>query len=443
MTQHPTRVAILMYVEGDASIDGGDVEAHVAACADCAAIVAEFREMLALLSQPEIAEHFARDDDRDALLDTLLREHEHASAERSAADAFFAELLAQPLETWDEAFRRNPVHRTVGMTRRIYEEVEVELNRRPEYALQLIDIAERIAHDLPDTESRSVLGDAWKHRSNALRHAGHYDEALDAADLAEAFYASLLTGTFDVGQAQYTRAVTLFKMTRYADALDAVSQAQATLRDYGETLPLAKTMVLEAGILIEQGDVAAAQQRFRAVLPLLERLGDEVERARVLANLSECNLRLGNLDEAMADAQLAVERYRGLRMEAESIRSRWTTGVIELARGRSEEGLNVLEGAAAEFEIRGMHGDAAFVKLDVCEELLRRGEWAEAEVIARELGTLFSAAGVTVASVSALDYLRQAVQTREATAAVIQYVRTYVTDDDPSKPFVPPQEISN
>jgi len=296
---------------------------------------------------------------------------------------------------------------------------------------------------LSDVECRTVLGDAWKHRSNALRHLGRYEEALDAAEIAEAFYASLLTGAFDVAQAQYTRAGALFKMTRFAEALQVLAIAHATLRDFGDSVPLAKTIMLEASILIDQGDVATARQRWRDVLPMLEALGNDGEQARVLANLGECNLRLGNLDQAMEDAQLAVSRYRRLRMEAESSRSEWTIGMVHLGRGASDEGLRVLENAAADFEARGMAADAGFVKMDVCEELLRREEWTEAEVIARALVPLFIAPGVTLTSVGALDYLRQAVENREATAAVVRYVREYVTADDPIRPFDPPREGVN
>jgi tetratricopeptide (TPR) repeat protein len=195
--------------------------------------------------------------------------------------------------------------------------------------------------------------------------------------------------------------------------------------------------MLEAGIRIDQGDVATAQRLWCDVLPMLERLGDEVERARVLANLGECNLRLGNLDQAMEDAQLAVRRYEVLRMEAEAIRSEWTIGMVHFARGEFEEGHNILRNAAASFTLRGMTADAGFVKLDICEELLRRHEWTEAEGIARELVSLFTVAGVTLASVNAIHFLREAVEHREATVAIVRYVRDYVTADDPTQPFDP------
>jgi tetratricopeptide (TPR) repeat protein len=383
------------------------------------------------------------DGDREELRAALLRESDHVAGQSSSANSFVADLLARPLGTWDAFLERHPERRTSWVARRLFEEVEVELNRRPEYALDLVGVAERIASFLSDVECRSVLGDVWKHRSNALRHLGRYEEALDAAALAESFHGSLVTGDFDRAQAQFARAGTLFKMTRYAEALEVLVTAAATLRNYGDSVPLAKTIMLEAAIRIEEGDVALAQERWREVLPILEHLGDEVEQARVLANLAECNLRLGAYDQAMADAQRAVARYRALHMEMESIRSEWTSGIVHLARGESDEGLSVLENAAAAFETLAMTGDAGFVKLDICEELLRREEWSDAEVTARGLAALFIVARVTTASARALDFLRRSVENRQATAETVRYVREYVTADDPSRRFDPPAVAVN
>jgi tetratricopeptide (TPR) repeat protein len=444
VSEHPDLHTLLLYVENDPSVDRPSVAAHITACAECEAVMVEFQQIIILLSHGDVLGHLAVEDrDRAGLRETLLDQYDEVATEATSAEDFFAELLAWPIETWDTYFERHREHRTPGMARRLFAEVEVELNRRPEYALLLVGVAERIGYSLRDVECRTVLGDAWKHRSNALRHLGRYEEALSAAEIAESFYTSLLTGAFDVAQAQYTRAGVLFKMTRYGEALAVLATASATLRDFGDSVPLAKTMMLEAGILIDQGDVAAAQQRWRQVLPMLEALGDEVERARVLANLGECNLRLGNLEQAMEDAQLAVRRYEALRMEAEAVRSEWTIGMVHLARGEFEDGLSVLQNAAASFALRGMTGDAGFVKLDICEELLRREEWADAEIISRDLVSLFTVAGVTLASVNALDYLRRAVENREATADIVRYVREYVTADDPARPFEPPHDASN
>src|SRR5207237_5725138 len=128
-------------------------------------------------------------------------------------------------------------------------------------------------------------------------------------------------------------------MTKYAEAMQLLVIATATLRAFGDSVPLAKAIMLEAAIRIEQGGITAAQQLWRGVLPMLARLGDEVEQARVLANLAQCNFRFGAYDAAMEDARHAVHRYRILRMEAERGRTAWTIGLSALGRWWPDGGL--------------------------------------------------------------------------------------------------------
>jgi tetratricopeptide (TPR) repeat protein len=439
MSEHPDRLLILGFIDNDPFVDRPRVTSHLKSCSDCRDVFDDLQQFVLLLAERDIHQHLAdSDSDRPASYASLLAESEAIARDSAAAEEFFAELLGRPIETWDEMLAAHPQRRTSGMARRLIAEIEAELNRRPEQALLLADVAERMVPFIAVRDRDAVLGDIWKNRSNGLRHLGHYEEALAAATRAEAFYDSISTGAFDLAQAQYTRAATLFKMTRYAEALQVVTAATITLRDFGPSVPLAKTMILDAAVRFEQGDVGEAQKRWRDVLPLLERFDDRIEEARVLANLAECNLRLGDSERALANARAAVARYRELRMDAESIRSEWTIAMVHLARGDSEEGLRLLENAAAAFTALGMSADAGFVKLDAVEELLRQGNWTQAETTARELATLFTAAGVTAASVMGIDFLRQAVENREATVATIEYVRDYVSAEDDSRVFAPP-----
>jgi tetratricopeptide (TPR) repeat protein len=438
VTEHPDRIALLRYVEGDASVDRTSIAKHVLACAACRETREELQQVLRLLRQSDVLGSLDVPDDDPALRALLLRHVDSATADWNAAEHVVVKLRAQPLAVWDRFLREHPEHRTFGLALRVLKDAEAELDRRPEHALELTEIAERIGGGLDDVECRSTLGDAWKHRANALRHLGRYDEALDAAELAELFYRSLKSGDFDAAQAQYTRAVTLFKMTRYGEAMQELRVATKTLWLYGESVPLAKAMMLDAAIRIEEGDVQGAESRWRKVLPLLEKFNDRVEQARVHANLAECSLRLGAYDDALRDAERAVERYRALGMEVERIRSEWTIGMIHLARGKSDLGLHELTDVAAAFAAHGMALDAAFVKLDLCEELLQRGEWEAAAEAARELTILFSVARVTIACAQAAAFLRQAVENHEATTETVRYVRSFVLANDAARSFLPP-----
>jgi hypothetical protein len=88
-------------------------------------------------------------------------------------------------------------------------------------------------------------------------------------------------------------------------------------------------------------------------------------------------------------------------------------------------------------------GEEGFVKLDLTAELLAREEWTEAEHLARELVTLFTKAGVAIASVNALHFLRTAVENRAASRETVLYVRAYVAADRAGAPFEPPLVASN
>jgi tetratricopeptide (TPR) repeat protein len=293
--------------------------------------------------------------------------------------------------------------------------------------------------------ARTCLADIWKHRANALRHLGKYPQSVDAASIAEAFYDSLLTGTFYAAQARYTRAVTLFKMTEYADALSDLRSASETLKTFGDSVPLAKTLILEGVIRFEQGERETGAVLWRDAALLLEKLGGGIDLARVHANLAEYELSKGNLDDAERRALAAGAEFRSLEMDAEIIRARWTLATIALARGDSAFGLRQLHEVAEEFSARNMSADAAFVKLDITEELVRRHLWEPAKEIAVDLACFFGSAGVTLASVAAIQHLRTAVENEQSSPGLVRYVRDFVAADDVARPFSPPptEDVTN
>jgi tetratricopeptide (TPR) repeat protein len=446
MSPHVDRATLLAYIDGDSGIDRQEIAAHLAACTECRRVLDEAADL----------SHFGRDvlifrflsgqdadPERERGRQGILAMRLAVRNEEERAETFFTELLRLPIDAWSAEIARRPHERTASLVDRIIREVEIELNRLPELALQMVEIGEGVANALADKVARRCLGHCWKHRANALRHLGRYPESLDAAEIAESFYRSVPLDEFDVGQALYTRAGTLLKMTRFADALAVLTEAMEVLRPFGDSMPLAKTLLLDSVIRCDQGDVAGAGAEFQELIPMLEKFDDERELARVRTNLAECTLRLGRPADALPEAEAAAAGFTRLGMDAEAIRSRWSAAVIRLALGERDRGLEELHGVAAEFESRGMLADAGFVKLDITEELLRRQDWKDAATNARELAVLFTKAGVTLASVLALSYLAEAVEGERATPALVRYVREYVTADDPAQKFEPPADREN
>jgi tetratricopeptide (TPR) repeat protein len=448
MSDHLSRLTILEYLEQEVSIDRDVVEAHLADCTGCREVLLDLHELIELVKDGAIFRH--ADDDTsereyDALFAELEAEDARTAQDAAAANALFTELGEQPIETWKRVIAQRPAAYTAALVHRLVQEAGPELDRNAERALALLQIAEIVASALYDAESRRCLGDVYKQRGNALRVLGRYEAAIDAAILAEKFYASLPEpdAAFQVGQARYTLATVLFVMTRYAAALDALARARTLLQDYGTSAPYAKAMMLDALIRIQQGDIATARETLRQLLPIEQQLEQPLEVARVRLNLAECNLRLGDLEPAMSDAIAAGDAFRVLGNVAEETRSEWTKAMIRLASGEADAALARLYEVAAVFRELHMSGDAGFVELDIAEELLRRQEWSDAERIARDLVSVFTTAGVTLAAVNAIDFLRRAVESREATTDVVRYIREYVAADDPVRPFEPPITLAN
>lgn len=449
--QHLTRLDILAFIEGVMDeAENDEMMLHMERCAECFAIFDELSMAMHALEDGAVLEHVDDVDDMEFErefrrgLRALEDESERAEQDGIAADVLFVQLAQQPVERWQGIIAAHPEVCTSAFVQRLIDAAASELDRNPEHALVLLRIAELVAFALDEAASLRSRGHIWKQRSNALRRLARYEEAIDAAIEAQNFYAELREpdSAFEVGQARYAMAATMFKMTRYPAALRALNSARSTLEEYGETASLAKVTMLEALIRIEQGDVATAREMLRKLLPVEERLDQQLEVGRVRMNLAECNLRLNELNAAMEDARAAIEIFRALDNAAELTRSEWTVMMIRLARGESDA-TNDLEKIAATYRTLGMPGEAAFVGLDLAEALLRNEDWIEAELLARGLVTVFMSAGVTLATVNALDYLRRAVENREATAATARYIREYITADDPARPFDPPATKPN
>lgn len=437
MTDHPDRDDLDLFVTDDPSLDAVDrraIAVHLEGCAHCSREAArlqlfheEFRQLVR-----------SADEGRPAPRALLFAEIDRHEAAYNLADDFFADLVTRPVDQWTWMLSRYPEQRSTGLARRLFTEVDVEMNRRPKYALQLLAVIEDVIAHTEGIDAAVLSGDLCKQRANAYRHLSMYEESLNQAELAEQFYSTLLVDQYDVAQARLTAALTLFKMTEYQRALLKLATAIPLLRTHGVTVPYIRALILQASIIVEQGDIPTGINIYGQVLVLLERAPDPVEEARILANLGECNLRLGHYQQAADDAQRAIDRYRSRRMEAEAVRSAWTLHLARLRLG-AHDALHQLEETAAEFAGLGMLSDAAFVRLDITEEYLRGEQWDEAEPLARTLAEQFTKAGVTLGQVEALDQLRRAVERREATPEYVSALRAYLTLEEPATAFSPPR----
>jgi tetratricopeptide (TPR) repeat protein len=416
------------------------VATDIASCAECARRMEENDRFLESIRDSETW-RAATDDAAvsEAGLSKLRLELDQRAEHEGAATAFMDQLQRLPPTEWVATVSRAEPNE--ALTRRLVNAGIAALDRSPIETLAILDAAEETTRKLSSGVAEYRC-DIWKNRANAYRMTGEYDAALAATARAAKYTRSWPTGTYALGQVIYTRGTVLFKMGRYTEANDCADAAIEYLRDFGDRQRIAYAQNLKATICAEEGRVKEAAAIYAELRPEMESLGDTFGVATMTANLATSNVRLGNLNIGRKYAIEAQQRFIDLGSTADEVRMKWVLATIRAAEGDREGAIEKFRAVATGFETLGMHGDAARVKLDIGEELLRSEEWEELEVTSREAAETFARNDARPHMVEALAYLRQAAEHRSVTTELLAYLRTYIETDKPEAKFDPPGSTS-
>ncbi len=438
--RHYTTADLIAYLDENSDVvDVAAVSASVASCGTCGARLRELNLFARLVADRETWQDVQLPESQPQSIMDVLTEAGRIERETRAAERDFAAIIKEPIETWAAYVVSHPHALTEQLVRRITDTAIEEFDRQPAYALSLLDAADSIAERLHVQNARvECRADVWKNRANALRMLGRYDEALNATVTAERFAQDIATGGFTLAQIIYTRGTVLFKMGSFSETIKTARDACYRFAEYGDVRRVIHARNLEAISLTEQGDTAESLRVYLLIEQQLRKLDDPMMQALVTTNIGVAHLRLGNYVDARTFVASAQAQYRKLGSESEVIRAEWALGQIDLRTGDIDVGIRRLRNATASFESLCMLSDAGFVKLDLTEELLRLEEWDEAGTVAGEAAEAFARAGAKLHLSSALAFLREAVQKRAATLALVQYVRDYVIADEPERTFDPP-----
>lgn len=456
--EHYTDEQLLTYMDvvdgreehaGEVDLEAVRTHVELRACSECLWRLEDLRRFVDLLSDPTINPNSPTVMPRSAVVGAephlvdLRQRSSRRAEENTLAKATFQALQSLPVEQW--LLNIPPKARSGGMVRELIRAARAEYDRLPRRALLLLDVAEDIAWGLPwgddQAEQRGLIA---KTRAEALRMLGRHGSALESLDLAEGLLSQLPASAYDLAFVHWVRAVVLFGLSRYDEALPVARQAIATFREYGDLDNAERVRMIEGTILCEQGDVQTAHRTFSRLVIFFGRRDDREMVARLNANLAECEVRLDRRDVAHEYAEDAMRTYDELGFATEKVRVRWILGHALMRAGNPEEAVEELRSAATAFADLGMTGEEAAVGLDLAELYLSVGEWNEAETLARNLADRFSAAGAPVHRARAFAYLQEAVASRPEAAELVEllkYLRSYLAaadvDDEPV-PFHPP-----
>lgn len=447
MSGHYDESALQDYLDDPGAFAGRDaLEAHVAACPTCSALLDELRAFDAALASDSLWELGGALDGDPPESIRLLAE----LLAREDADA--AELLS-PLVTSPASFRRAniaaiPQMRTAGVVRRLCAESRSLRERQPMHALVIADAAISISDQLaPPRYPQSLLdelrGDAWHERANVLRYLGRHAEALDALDIAERAWSHSPVTAYWTAIVEYSRAVVFVETGRLDEAVRLSRRAARVFRQFGEQARFVHAKILEGAVLFDRSRYRESRDLFLSLIARAKELGDAETLARLYLNAANCQLHLNELGAADVYFARALSLYEALGLETERIRTRWSIGCLRIAAGDVTDGLARLREARREFEALGARTDAALVTLDIAETLLAEGTAAgvrEAAELAAALVQSFTGFGMTGHALTALAFLQESFATGAATPQLVRHVREYLEShpDQHGTPFVPP-----
>lgn len=357
------------------------------------------------------------------------------------ATARLAALLAGDRELTPESITADEAFHSAGAVRVLRAEAARARERVPERALVLTDAAIAIVEALrqyPPALTAMLRASAWRGRADALRYLGRYPEALSALDEAEGALELVRARGFEEALITFVRATVLWKMGRLDEAMRLAQSATNTFRDYGDEDRVVKARILEGAILFDRGEYRDARGVYASILPAVQRMDDIGLSGTVMNDIGACEQELGEHDAAARHFARALELFDAATMSIEATRTRWNLARLMLARGQSEDAVQLLHRVAQEFEASASRSDAALVLLDIAEILVDQSRHAESTLIAQSLVERFTSAGMLPSAVTALRYLHESMLARTATTATIGHVREFLASltEDPHRNFV-------
>lgn len=371
---------------------------------------------------------FARSQDRAREFAMTARRLERERHE--AADVVRTLLRDTPSEEWprlaeDERMRNS------GALDQLAAEVRKRLATNPQEALALSTLATSIAETLPNDSYPAVVlaqirATAWKDRAHVLKYLFRLPEAIDAIKRAEERLEGFASAAHDRAIVQLVRASILLESGATEEAFNEALAAREVFFEFGDMRRFLYAGTVVGNIHYDRGRYREASEIFARLLRVATDLGDFETQARLHNNLGYCATHLGDLPNANIHFSDAVRHFNDLGMHIEGTRTERGAGVRLLAKGDYAGGIRRLREARRQFKRVGLAEEAGRCGLDIAEALLERGENDTAGNLARELVDEFVVAGLNDRAITALEYLRQAIEHETASPATVRSVHHYL-----------------
>jgi transcriptional regulator with XRE-family HTH domain/tetratricopeptide (TPR) repeat protein len=358
----------------------------------------------------------------------LVREVTRVKVEtsRRQAQELWARLKTATRQDRREAVATLAEFQSWALAELVCHESEKAAAHKVEIALELADLALYIAGRIPGEERwRSrVEGYCWAYIANARRVANDLTGAdkafVRAWNLWRAgapFHSSLLAEwrLLDL-EASLRRAE-----RRFSEALTLLDRAQVAI---GKDNPSAKARILlkKEHVFDQMGDTRNALATLAEVRPFVEIVGDPRLLFMLFFKTANNLYCLGRYEEAAKELPRVRELAVDQGNELDLIRVVWLEARVAVGEHRKEDATLGLEQVRQDFTARGLPYDAALASLELAGLYLEEGRILEVRNLARAMGWIFQAQGISREALAALTFFFEAAQQETATVDLTRRV---------------------
>jgi tetratricopeptide (TPR) repeat protein len=335
-------------------------------------------------------------------------------------------------------------YRTLALVERLSAESIMVAAKSPSDALELAELAVTVAdHLCPGDEGLQLRaqGYAWFHVCNARRASSNLDGADAAISCATRLWkagaSAGTSGFFNEAVVLALQAKVHQARRRFGPALGCIGEALAV--DTGELR--GRLLLDKAQILDVLGEPLSSCEALREATTFLDEEQDPRTTLGVQYQL------LMNLCVAgrASEAQEGLPRVRALAdrlgEDLDRVRVVWLTGIVAAGCDRLEEAEVAFEQARKAFAAFNppIVFDYALLSLELAIVLLKQGRTAEVRPLAEDLVKLFKSQGVLPEALAAVQLYYEAARREAATLELTQQVLRFLhrAQHDPDLRFKP------
>jgi tetratricopeptide (TPR) repeat protein len=278
----------------------------------------------------------------------------------------------------------------------------------------------------PQVVIAQLCAHAWKDVGHSLAYLGRYDDALLAIDRAEASISPFGALGHDYAIIQFVRAKILLEVDRQEEVRGLLAACKKVFREHGDSRRLVLCGIAE-GVRLHR--LRRYREAREAYLLLLAETRDSIdtEPLACLHNLiGFCSVDLGDYEAAEVHLSTAIELFKEVHEPLSAAKAELGRGRLFVRRGEIDRGVAHLLAIRSTFLRQNLTEEAGICALEMVEALLLRGNAEDAEALARQVISEFTAARLNRRAITALGYLQEAIASRRASVATVINVREYI-----------------